>query len=118
MAKKTVEGIRASLVRSGQGLGRPYPGAAREAAVEFLEDKRREGVGLHMVAAELGVSATTLRKWDQGRTSPGAARARFCEVEIVTATAGPGGVVVHVPHGVRIEGLSLEQIAELVRRLS
>jgi transposase-like protein len=117
---KTVEEIRAALVRSKVGFGRPYPEAARQEVMEFVEQRRREGVGLASTAALLGLSATTLRKWRQSdRASPAPrAKAKFREVEIVAAPAPASALIVHGPAGLRIEGATIADIAELVRRLA
>jgi hypothetical protein len=119
MTKTTIEGIRAALVRGKQGAGRPYAEASRREALALLERRQREGVGVAGVAAEIGLSATTLRKWQRGHVSASATTSPFREVEIVAdATAlALRTVVVHGPRGLRIEGLTVTEIAELVRRL-
>ncbi|APR87935.1 hypothetical protein A7982_13284 [Minicystis rosea] len=76
MMAKTIEEIRAALVRSNVGFGRPYPQATRQAVIELVAQRRREGVGLSRVAKELGVSATTLRKWGQKDRAASARRAQ------------------------------------------
>jgi len=115
---KTIEEVRAALVRSNEGLGRPYPESARRAVLAHVERRRHEGVALSRVAEELGMSATTLRKWKQQEQAPLAATTPFREVEIITAHATATGLVVHGPYGLRIEGATIADIAELVRRLA
>jgi transposase-like protein len=119
MTKMTVEEIRAALVRGKVGLGRPYPETAREAVKELVAQRRREGAGLSSVARELGVSATTLRKWVRKDRAPSAPRTKtkFREVEVVPAPPASPTLIVHGPAGLRIEGVTIADVAELVRRL-
>jgi transposase-like protein len=119
MTKTTIEEIQTALVRSNEGAGRPYPARLRGAVLALAEQRERAGVGLASFAAEVGVSATTLRKWKRdARGGEGAATAAFCEVEIVAPRALGATLVVHGPSGLRIEGATIADIAELVRRLS
>jgi transposase len=114
--KTTVDEIRTALVRSNEGVGRPYPARLRVQVLAHVEQRRRAGMALEAVAAELGLSATTLRKWK--RNAAGAARPAFCEVEIVSPSAPLSALIVHGPSGLRIEGATIAEIAELVRRLA
>jgi transposase len=114
--KTTIDEIRTALVRSNEGLGRPYPAHLRAQVLAHVERRRRAGIALEAVATELGVAATTLRKWQ--RTATSTAPPAFCEVEIVAPSAPPSALVVHGPAGLRIEGATLTEIAELVRRLA
>ena len=114
MSEWTIAEIRAALVRTDVGLGRPYPEAARTAALDWAERRERDGLGWVPIASELGVSPTTLRKW---RESRGATSSAFRPVELVAPPSRSCGIVVHAPGGLRIEGLSVAELAEFVRRL-
>jgi transposase len=119
MMKTTVEEIRAALVRGKDAVGRPYSEEARRAVLALVERRRREGTGLTRIAEEIGVSAGTLRKWTQQRPArTGGAVAEFCEVEIVAARTEVPALVIHGPSGLRIEGATIAQCAELFRRLA
>ncbi len=117
--KTTIEEIRAALVRSSESVGRPYPVHIRSAVLAHVERRKRAGVGFETSAAEIGVSPTTLRKWKR-EASAGAdsGPVAFCEVEIVEPRSPASTLVVHGPAGLRIEGASVADIAELVRRLA
>jgi transposase-like protein len=114
--KTTIDEIRTALVRSDEGVGRPYPAHLRAAVLAHAEQRRRAGVSLEAFAAEIGLATTTLRKWM--RNALAAAHPAFCEVEIVPAPAPPSALVVHGPAGLRIEGATIADVAELVRRLA
>ena len=113
--KTTIENIRTALVRNSDGVGRPYPARLRGAVLAFAEQRRRAGVDLGSVAAEVGLSAGTLRRW---KRQEGSGAAAFCEVEIVGARPSTSTLVVHGPSGLRIEGATIAEVAELVRRLA
>ncbi len=120
MSMATIEQIRAALVRGNDGVGRPYPSEARRAVLALVERREREGIGLTRTAAELGMSATTLRNWQRQRLAPPRTPAAgFCEVEILAAptTTPASALVVHGPAGLRIEGATIADIAELIRSL-
>lgn len=114
--KTTIDEIRTALVRSNDGVGRPYPAGLRVQVLAHVERRRRAGIALEAIAAELGLAATTLRNWK--RNAAGTAHPAFCEVEIVPPSAPPSALIVHGPAGLRIEGATVAEIAELVRRLS
>jgi len=114
--KTTIDDIRTALVRSSEGVGRPYPARLRAQVLAHVEQRRRTGMALEAIAAELGVAATTLRKWK--RNAAGTTHPAFCEVEVVPPPAPPSALVVYGPIGLRIEGATIADIAELVRRLA
>ena len=114
--KTTVDEIRTALVRSNEGIGRPYPARLRVQVLAHVERRRRAGIALEAIAAELGVAATTLRKWK--RNAEGTVHPTFCEVEIVPPSAPPSSLIIHGPAGLRIEGATLADVAEILRRLA
>jgi hypothetical protein len=67
------------------------------------------------VAAELGLHAATLGSWlGREERSP----TTFARVEVLAEPAArDGALVVYGPHGLRIEGLDLEGVVTLMRRL-
>lgn len=91
------------------GVGRPYDADDRARIVAHAIARRREGAGMKAIAREVGVSSTTLYDWLRGP--------RFERVEVVAEAAHHTRHTVHGPHGVRVEGLSLADVAELLRRL-
>jgi transposase len=108
------EQLRAQLRGMGErGRGRRYPAGVREQVVSYVAARRAEGISLRVAAQELGMPWRTVRHWVQGRGRRGAALRTLA----IAATPGASTVVVHGPHGLRIEGLDLDQIAELLLRL-
>lgn len=109
--------LREALKRAKRmGPGRPYPEALRRAALEYQKERENEGVSARRIAAELGVEKGTLSHWSRARKpSDGAFRAIEVVAEPVRETSR---MVVHGPRGLRIEGLTLEELVSLLARLS
>jgi hypothetical protein len=92
--------------------------------LSYTVARRRQGARLVEVAAELGMKSYTLARW-LGEKKP---TASFERVEVVApakvivvdeaAPAAERKLVVHGPRGLRVEGLELADVAELVRRVA
>lgn len=106
--------LRAELTRiERRGRGRAYPTALRNRVATYMEARRAEGASVPIIGAELGMCVSTLLRWTKARPSTAA----FERVLVVADRAPPSALVVHGPCGLRIEGLDLAAVAELVRRL-
>lgn len=98
------------------GAGRPYPPALRRAVVMHHREREREGASVRQVAEELGVSGASLVRWS--RTEQEGSHG-FRAIELVAEPVRrASGAVVHGPCGLRVEGLTVAEIAELLERLS
>ncbi len=108
----------------------PYPEALRAFAVRYLAHALETGGTLAATAKALGVSEPTLQAWRKGQL----AAHRRAQVPaqkqalVPVVVAGPkplrraaeglaGTLSVVAPGGLRVEGLSLEAAAQLLRRL-
>jgi transposase len=111
---KEAAAFRAAVGRAGKrGPGRRYPAELRRRGAAYLRARQAAGARLSVVLRELGVRRETLARWSKPAAE---ARPRFVPVAVVEA---PGGrVVVHGPAGVRVEGLDVAGVAELLRRLA
>jgi hypothetical protein len=113
------EELRAALSELGpRGRGRAYPKGLLEKVLTYTVARRRQGAKLVEVAAELGLSDQTLSRWLGEKR----AAKRFDRVEVVAtapAVSVPAAspIIVHGARGLRIEGLELAAVAELVRRV-
>ena len=101
--------IAGAMVRGG-GQGRPYSLSERAQALEYAARRRREGAGLLRIARELGIARGTLVKW--------IAMPTFDIVKVADVAARSVHATVHGPRGLRIEGLSVAEIVELIRSLA
>ena len=101
----------ASAARSG--VGRAYPAELRERAAAFVERRRREGASEGEIGRELGISPMTFRRWVAPRSTSG-----FVLATVDAPRPAPIQIVVHGPHGIRIEGLDVDGVVALLERLS
>jgi len=102
--------------RGRRGLQRRYSPALQAQAVEYWRSRRRQGDGLGVVAAALGVAHWSLHRWVRA-SKP---QPRFHRVQIMppisAATAPP--LVITIPSlGARVEGLDVDAAAKLLALL-
>ena len=123
--RQEVERLRAGRKR-GSG---PFPEPLRAFAVRYLTYAQEKGDTLKAVVERLGVSEPTLQAWRRGKT-PGS-KARTSEprtAPLVPVVVHPGKeetaprvaatFAVVSPQGWRVEGLGLEEAAQLLRKLA
>jgi len=109
--RATGDRLRRAVEKIGaRGRGVPYPKELRGQIVEYTRARRDAGVTLETIGKETGVPWKTLSRWSGASRRPKA----FRRVEVVSPAAV---LTVHGPHGVRIEGLDLDGLAQLLRRL-
>jgi len=97
--------------------GKVYPPELRRDVESYLRDRLGAGGSPYAVARELGVSQTTLTRWRlEARRDPGLPHLRPVSV-LPTPPTFSGAISVQGPRGLRIEGLDLGAVAELIRRL-
>lgn len=115
-------GARAELVealeRSRDGRGRVRPRAdVKQRVVSYAVGQLERGEPVGRLAEQLGVGQMTLRRWLEryGESRSGEL------VAVRVADIGPNsprsGFVVHLGAGLRIEGMTVTEVAELVQRL-
>lgn len=94
-----------------QGAERRYSDGLRQQAVAYWRVREPVGDGVRAVATALGIAPMSLRRWAQDP--------RFRRVRVIAdATPVPGRLVVVVDaRGVRVEGVDVETVAELIARL-
>jgi hypothetical protein len=125
MTETRVEDVIAALRVGTKSPGHPqFTDEARRLATDYARERKASGVKMEVVAAELKMNKWTLQRWlqRQGRGEFAATKAGFSRVKVRgrmgAAPVAPSRVlVVHGAHGVRVEGLTLENIATLLERL-
>jgi len=94
---------------------RRFTDEEKQTAVRYLREQRaNEGRSWRSVSEELGISETILRRWCE--QYPESTKPEFHAVEIVSPRRSKPVVI--APRGVRVEGLSVEEIAVLLQTLS
>ena len=109
--------LGASRGRTGRRL---YSREAKSAAATFGREERKSGVTVAAVAKSLGVHPITLGEWI--RNAPQSEASRFVAVTLESerpASPLPAtqAIVVHSASGLRIEGLSMAEVARLLREV-
>jgi len=118
------------------------PAKVRATALELKKELRRAGITARALAAAIGVHETTLCRWEKDRvttrdrpaakkTRRGSAGFRVVQMAASPSTTAPsfsaaqaavtsahGLRIAHAPSGLVIDGLDLETLAALLRRLS
>jgi len=113
-----LQGLRAQLARV-RNRERPratrYGAEIREQVVELARAERRSGRAMAALARELGLPVQTLSTWMRARS-----RARLRPVEFASepVSATPSAGLVVWSGKVRIEGLDLAGVVQLVRALA
>ena len=117
-----IEALRAGAKSSGHSR---FTDEGRRLATDYARERKASGVKMEAVAAELKMNKWTLQRWlqRQGRGEfekqavAAAAKPEFSRVKVKTPAASSAQLVVHGGHGVRVEGLTLENVAALLERL-
>jgi transposase len=131
--EKELEQFRQEVqrLRAGRAKGSaPFAEPLRAFAVRYLAQAQEKGETLKSVVERLGVSEPTLQAWRRGQT-PGSKKTRSSEpkteplLPVVVhppkpPVASPVATTLAVvsPQGWRVEGLGVEEAAQLLRRLA
>ncbi|MHC5035008.1 MAG: hypothetical protein ACYTFZ_08220 [Planctomycetota bacterium] len=120
--KQRIEKFRRQLRRQmpHRGRGVRFPAALVAEAVGIANEAQQTGWDLPKVARALDVHPLSLKRWCDRAQEAERYPAAMKPVAVLTSPAPEKstGVVVHGPHSLRVEGLSLDEVAELWRKLS
>jgi transposase-like protein len=97
---------------------RKYPAELRQKVIDYVREQRASGVQLKSIGERLGVSPTLLHRWELRRVG----KFRRVEVKMPPAPPAPPAstsrCVLHASRGVRVEGLAVDELVEILRRLA
>ncbi len=98
-----------------------YSQTLRLRILDYVARARAQEQRLAVIAAKLGIGWQTIEYWRRRDNSDAADRRscaqRFLQIQVTEEVSKRQQIVVHGPRGTRIEGLSLEQVGELLRSL-
>ena len=103
--------------RSARG---PLPKGVRERGVAYVKTRKAEGASDTTIAAELGVSRTTVKRWRRridGCSALVPVRIRPTDADAPPVLAGGTTLVVTTRRGLRIEGLDMAALCALIERV-
>ena len=108
------ERLRQEIARGREGGRGSLPPELRRRAQAYVARRAAEGASQRELARALGLSGATIRSWCRARRAP-----TFHAVTVVDAPKrGEGGRLSVVTRGgLRIEGLDVASVCELVERL-
>lgn len=123
MDKTEVERLKRAITQERRGVtkrGVPFSVELRDEVIAHIRKRQHTGETLKGIAASLGIKRHTLRYWLYGLVGKGRGKAsRFRAIGVVEKPmTAQAGVTVMGPGGTRIDGLTLGQAAELLRRMS
>jgi len=118
MSDKEIEELRA-LVRADRRTRRgPFSSELRETLSAFLRSRWQRGESLRELAKQLGLSDHTVHFWRSRWGERKEDRTQLRRVEVVAERPlSQGDIMMHGPSGTRVEGLSLDEVATLWRKL-
>ena len=112
--------IRQAILQRLNGTQTRYPEDLKQSALAYFRMEVGRGRPRNEVARELGLDSNRLRKWDERDRGLAPTTPRFHQVEVAPTPIvhSPFPVSVLGPCGIRVEGLGLDAIAELIRKLA
>jgi transposase len=101
------------------GARRRYSKGLRERILGYIEERHGEGISRTRACDELGLDWGNVHRWKTGRDPR--STTSFRRVRVIAApdpvAARAAQLVVHGPRGLRVEGLDVEGVVDLLRRL-
>ena len=114
----TAHQIRELITETTTGTVRPrVPREVREEVCRYAARRREKGAPWAVIARETGLDVRKLQRW-QSRDRRSASVPVLRPVEVLPAPEPAPALTVIAPSGVRVEGLALEQAAQLLRLLA
>lgn len=95
----------------GKHKRRRYPAELQRRITDHVREQRGAGVPLNEIARAIGISSTLLHRWELRLSQ------KFRRVELAAPPMRASRWLLHAPFGVRVEGLSLDELVEVLRRL-
>ena len=123
MEKTEIDRLKQAVARDRKGStcrGKAFNPKLRAQVVAHTQQRVQSGERLPAIAASMGIKYDTLRYWIEGPSPKRADKSSaFRPVRVTEGQpSAAAGVTLFGPGGTRIEGLSLEQAAALLRRMS
>ena len=110
--------IRDLITQTTTGTARPrVPREVRDEVCRYAIRRRKAGAAWALIARETGLDVRKLQRWNT-RARRAASVPVLRPVEVLPAPEPATALTVVAPNGVRVEGLALEQAAELLRLLT
>ncbi len=114
----TAHQIRDLIAQTTTGTARPrIPREVRDEVCRYAARRRRKGAAWAVIARETGLEVCKLQRWS-ARARPAASVPVLRPVEVVQEPASSQDLALIAPGGVRVEGLGVQEAAQLLRLLA
>ncbi len=114
----TAHQIRDLIAQTTTGTARPrVPREVRDEVCRYAGRRRREVAAWAVIARETGLEVRKLQRWN-ARARPAASVPVLRPVEVVQEPASSQDLALIAPGGVRVEGLGVQEAAQLLRLLA
>jgi hypothetical protein len=110
--KKEAEKLRFELDRIGTRRGRCIAPELKQRIASWISTQRASGRSASEIAAELGISEGSVFRWSCAMRTKA-----MVPVRVVADEVSEPSYVVMSPSGFRVEGLSIQDAARLLREL-
>ena len=113
--------VRGAIGKLGaRGRTERLPAVIREQVLGYVAAGRAEGASWDALAEAVGLSATTLQRWEANRLEPvrdGALVPVTVDSDPVVLAQVGAAVVLHSPGGWRVEGLGVGEAIDILREV-
>ncbi|NRA34817.1 MAG: transposase [Polyangiaceae bacterium] len=110
--------IRELVLTSRAAGAKRYPRGVRERVLAYARGRLASGLSWRAVADEIGLNLHTLRFWRERATGKDSKQPKKLKAVVVQSTpAAEPKLSLHGPRGTRVDGLSVESAAALLRAL-
>ena len=106
--------LRRAVARLQRGRRERFPDDLRARLIAYIHDRRAAGVTLERISEDIGVNCKTVANW----VSRARKQSAFRRVEVAQEQGAARALTVHGPCGVRVEGMAITDIVDLLRRLA
>lgn len=118
MKEQGLEELRALVAAARHTKYGPYPAELRRKLTAYAAQQTKRGASSSIIAAELGVSDKTIQHWLRETTTSRRPPRVMRAVKVVEPKEDDPSFSVEGPQGLRLIGLSLDDVAALWRKLS
>ena len=112
--------LRDEIAAHEGARGKRYPAALKKRVISFAEHRRGAGESWGVISSELGMCFETLRRWCVCRQPVAMKPVKVIDAPPSAAlvmASRPSSLSVVSPGGLRVEGVTLEDVVALVRVL-
>lgn len=111
--------LKRELSRGERGRGKRYPAELRGRVVAWAQRRRQAGAGWVDIAEELGLGLDTVRRWCIPKKPVVVTGRSLLPVRVVEGPAEHthAQLILVSPNGFRVEGLTLTEVASLLKAL-